>query len=68
MSIIQKTKNKAGEYFLKSEAAAVKRNRRAFNLESADTIAIIFDATDKEEFEIIKKYIPGSNSLRSNLY
>ena len=57
MSIIRKTQNKAGEYFLKAEAQAVKRNRKAFNLDTADTIAIIFDATDATEFDTIKKYI-----------
>jgi hypothetical protein len=57
MSIVQKTKNKAGEYFLRSEAAGIQRKRKAANLDSADTIAIIFDATDNTEFDIIKKYI-----------
>jgi hypothetical protein len=57
MSIVEKTKNRAGEYFLKTEASAIKRRRKAANLDTAETIAIIFEATVHEEFETIKKYI-----------
>ena len=57
MSIVKKTRKKAGEYFLKKEFANVARNVAAVNFEEAETIALIFDATDKDEFEVVKKYI-----------
>lgn len=57
MSIVKKTQKKAGEYFLKKEFAAIDRIKAAVNFEEAETIALIFDATDKEEFELVKKYI-----------
>lgn len=57
MSIVKKTQKKAGEYFLKKEFAAIQRKKAAVNFEEAETIALIFDATNKEEFELVKKYI-----------
>jgi hypothetical protein len=57
LSIVKKTRKKAGEYFLKKEFANVARNVAAVNFEEAETIALIFDATDKDEFEVVKKYI-----------
>lgn len=57
MSIVKKTRKKAGEYFLRKEFSNVLRTKAAVNFEEAETIALIFDATDKEEFEIVKKYI-----------
>lgn len=57
MSIVKKTQKRAGEYFLKKEFAAIERKKVAVNFEEAETIALIFDATNKEEFELVKKYI-----------
>jgi len=57
LSIVKKTQKKAGEYFLKKEFAAINRKKETVNFEEAETIALIFDATNKEEFELIKKYI-----------
>jgi len=57
LSIVKKTRKKAGEYFLKKEFENIVRNKSAVNFEEAETIALIFDATDKEEFEIVKRYI-----------
>ena len=57
MSIVKKTRKKAGEYFLRKEFANISRNIAVTNFEEAETIALIFDATDKEEIEVVKKYI-----------
>jgi hypothetical protein len=57
VSIVKKTRKKAGEYFLKKEFANISRTVAVTNFEEAETIALIFDATDREEFEIVKKYI-----------
>ena len=61
MSIVKKTRKRAGEYFLKKEFENLVRNKSAVNFEEAETIALIFDATDKDEFEIVKKYIKKLN-------
>jgi hypothetical protein len=57
LSIVKKTQKKAGEYFLKKEFAAINRKKAVVNFEEAETIALVFDATNKEEFELVKKYI-----------
>jgi hypothetical protein len=57
LSIVKKTQKRAGEYFLKKEFAAIERKKVAVNFEEAETIALIFDATNKDEFELVKKYI-----------
>ncbi len=57
MSIVKKTRKKVGEYLLKKEFSAIQRKREVVNFNDAETIALIFDATDREDFEIIKKYI-----------
>jgi ADP-heptose:LPS heptosyltransferase len=57
LSIVKKTRKKAGEYFLRKEFANISRTIAVTNFEEAETIALIFDATDKEEFEVVKKYI-----------
>ena len=57
MSIVKKTQKSAAEYLLRKEHALIKRKVKASSLETADTIALLFDATNAEEFEIIKKFI-----------
>ena len=42
---------------MKKEFAAIHRSRQVVNFEKAETIALIFDATDREDFELVKKYI-----------
>ncbi len=63
MSIVKKTRKKAGEYFLRKEFTDVKRQKKSVNFEEAETIALLFDATVPEEFEVVKKYI---KSLKDN--
>lgn len=57
MSIVKKTQKSAAEYLLRKEHALIKRKVKASSLDNAETIALLFDATDAEEFEIIKKFI-----------
>jgi len=57
MSIIIKTKRKTAEFLLKRETIKRKRVVRSVNFNKASSIGILFDATDKNEFEIVKAYI-----------
>ena len=57
MSLIQNIKNAFGNYFLSVERKSVRRNKKFMNMEEAKTIGIVFDATDKEDFELVKKYV-----------
>lgn len=57
MSLIKKTQKSAAEYLLRKEHASVKRRVKASSLETAETVALLFDATNAEDFEVIKKFI-----------
>ena len=57
MSLIQNIKDAFGNYFLSMERKSVHRNKKFMNMEEAKTIGIVFDATDKEDFELVKKYV-----------
>ena len=46
-----------GNYYLGKEIVGKKRQVSVFNLENAKTIGIIFDSSDPEEFELVKKYV-----------
>ena len=57
MKIVKKTQKTAAEYLLKKEHAQINRKVRTSSLDAADTIALLFDASNPEEFETIKKFI-----------
>ncbi len=57
MSFISGIKELFGNYFLRSEMSGRKRKGAFFNLSEAETIAIVFDATDPAEHELVKKYV-----------
>jgi hypothetical protein len=45
-----------GNYFLKNEAAQLSRNKAAFNMAEAKTFAILFEASNIDNIELVKKY------------
>ncbi|MFI5149583.1 MAG: DUF6913 domain-containing protein [Bacteroidia bacterium] len=57
MNIITRIKGIIGNYFLKQEMGGLSRNREMVSLADAKTIGIVFEASDKEEFELVKKYV-----------
>lgn len=67
MSLIQNIRNMAGNYFLSREMASVSRNKMFLNLEEAKTIGIVFDATENENFELVKKYINYLKDLKKRV-
>ncbi len=57
MKLLKKTKSKVGKFFLNKEAAKVVRKRKVFNLKSATSIGILYDATSGgPDFEKVKKF------------
>jgi len=56
VSIIEKITKRIGEIACHRAAAHVKVIRDAKNFEQAKKIGILYDATDLEEFEIVKEY------------
>lgn len=57
MSFISSIKNVIGNYFLSLELKSLHRNKTFMNMEEAKTVGILFDATQPENFDLIKKYI-----------
>ncbi|HET6244281.1 MAG: hypothetical protein H0V01_06245 [Bacteroidetes bacterium] len=57
MQHIHNIRKKIGEYFLKIELNRLNRKSlfKGFNL--SNSIAVLFNASDKTEFELVKKYI-----------
>lgn len=57
MSFIINIKKKASEFLLKKEFQNLKRNVRSTSLSNARTIALLFDASSKSEFDFVRNYI-----------
>ncbi len=67
MGFIQDIKNFAGNYSLNQEIKSVRRNKMFLNLEEAKTIGIVFDATENDNFELVKKYIIYLKELKKRV-
>ena len=57
MSILTSIKESLGRRKLKGQVATFKRNRTVMSLHDAGTVAIVFDPSDNEEHELVKKYV-----------
>ncbi len=57
MSFIRKWRIKAGNYFLNKMLPLVQRKKHFESFANAKTVGILFNATDKEEFELVKRYV-----------
>ncbi|PCH93487.1 MAG: hypothetical protein COB85_06955 [Bacteroidetes bacterium] len=51
-----KIRQNIGLYFLNRQVKVLERDRAVFNLKDAQTIGIVYDATDSKEFEAVKKF------------
>ncbi len=67
MTLLQAFKNKIGNYFLSKEVSLVSRNKMFVNLGDAKTIGIVFNASEKEQFELVKKYINYLKDLKKRV-
>ncbi len=67
MALIDKIRQTIGRYFLNQEMTTLKRQRGIVNLNDAKTIGILFEATDKEEFELVKKYVLYLKELKKKV-
>jgi len=57
LKAVKNIKNKLGQFKLKREKAKQNRNLKAFSLEKASTIGVIYNATNRSEAEIAKKFL-----------
>lgn len=67
MSFITNIRKSAGGYFLKSEAASVQRTPTFMNMSEAKTIGILFESSDPEEFELVKRYVLYLREMRKKI-
>jgi effector-binding domain-containing protein len=67
MGLIANIKNAFGNYFLKREMGGLVRDRSILSLEDAKTIGIIFEASNKEEFELVRKYVLYLRELKKKV-
>jgi hypothetical protein len=58
---------KIGEMFLKKELTGFSRERGFKGFPASSTIGIIFNATDAEEFELVKKYVKYLRDLKKKV-
>jgi hypothetical protein len=57
VGFVQNIKLKAGEYFLKKESAGIERAKAIMNLKDAKTVGILYDASNINDTDLVKKYI-----------
>lgn len=59
MGFLKNIKKAIGNYSLKKELLAASRERKPnkFNFNDIKTVGILFDATDANDFEIVKRYV-----------
>jgi effector-binding domain-containing protein len=67
LSILTQIKNSIGAYFLRQEMATLNRERSMISLEDAKSIGIIFESGDKEDFELVKKYVLYLRELKKKV-
>lgn len=67
MSIIQNIRNLAGNYFLSGEVKELRRNKMFVNMQDAKTVGIVFNATDKGDFDLVKKYITYLKEMKKRV-
>ncbi|MFH1005223.1 MAG: hypothetical protein V1781_07000 [Bacteroidota bacterium] len=67
MNLIQNIKNILGNYYLKHKMKSLHRNKAFINLEQAKTIGIVFDATEEENLELVKKYIAYLREMKKKV-
>lgn len=57
MGLIENIKSTYAKRQIKSEAKNVSRRKIVSNIDDAKTVGIVFPFTDKEDFELLKKYV-----------
>lgn len=67
MSFIQKIKNYFGKYFLSRELKKIHRQKKFLNINEAQTIGIVFEATEREEFELVRKYVTYLKEMKKKV-
>lgn len=67
MSLVQNIRLKLAENNLRTLFKKATRQRASLNFSEAKTIAILFDATTQENFELVKKYVQYLRDLKKSV-
>lgn len=67
MAYFQNIRNKIGEYFLVKQQGAYPRNRTIMNIESANTIGILYCADNPVEVELMKAHIHNLRDMKKEV-
>lgn len=65
--MIRNIKERAGAYFLQKETVGRKRNSTFMNMSEAKTIGILFEASNAENFELVKRYVGYLREMRKKV-
>ncbi len=57
MSSINKIQQKLGRFAMKKEQKRLKRNVKAYSLERATTVGVIYNATNRNDADTVKKFV-----------
>lgn len=57
MEAIKNIQEKLGRLRLKKEQKKLKRNVKAFNIENASSVAVIYNATNRTDADMVKKFV-----------
>jgi len=57
VSFIKEIQEKLGRFKLKKEKKRLQRKVKAFSLENASTVGVLYNATNRNDAEIVKKFI-----------
>ena len=67
MSPVKNIQLNLGKLKLKKEKKRLKRSVKAFSLSNASTIGILYNATNRNEYEVVKKFIHYLKEERKDL-
>ncbi len=67
MGVIDNIKNIYANRQIRSEAKNLVRQKEVCNIDDAKTIGIVFPFTDKEDFELLKKYVLYLRELKKKV-
>jgi len=67
MAYFQNIRNRIGQYFLLKQREAYLRNRAIMNIDSANTIGILYCANNPVEVELMKTYIHSLRDMKKEV-
>jgi hypothetical protein len=68
MNPLEKVQLKVGRFWLNRRVRNLKRNVKAFSIQSASSIGVVYNATNREDEEIVKKFIHYLKEERKEVF